>query len=95
MSGSTRRIDLASELVAGFVAGLLAAFFLLTFVSVFFTQVFSSGLLGRVVGVLGYLNPTGATFGRLLVLVGGGLGAYWRYVFATRRSETGDRETRP
>lgn len=86
MSDAIRTLDLLSELFAGFVAGVIAAIFLLMFVSVFFTELFSSGLLGTVFGVLGYLNPAEQLLGQLAALVGGGVGAYWRYVYTKRRS---------
>jgi hypothetical protein len=88
VSDAIRTVDLLSELFAGFVAGVIAAIFLLMFVSVFFTELFSSGLLGTVFGVLGYLNPAEQLIGQLAALVGGGLGAYWRYVYTKRRVAT-------
>jgi hypothetical protein len=82
-----RRLDVATEVLAGFVAGLIMGFFILLFVSTFFPTLFSEGVLGTVFGVLGRLDPSATLLGKGLLVVAGVLGASYRYRVATRRSE--------
>jgi len=84
MAETVRRLDFVAEAVAGFVGGVVVAFFSLLFVSIFLPTLFSDGLVGSVLGVVSVLDPSATPVGKLLVVTGGVFGAYWRYVFATR-----------